>query len=94
MFVGSIIKYKKNVVYIYNGGMKVNFYKLHFLFPYFFSPTKQMSFLSLYFPSSQPNTHEEKLKSILSPSTFYPSQFIFSHFFTTPTKHTLSESLA
>ena len=63
----------KSISYLlYNKGIIVNIYKLHFLFSHFsFQPNKRV-FHPLTFPPLQPNTYEGKL-NIFYPPTFPPS---------------------
>ena len=77
----STIKYISYL--LCNKGIIVNLYKLHFLSSHFsFQPNKRV-FHSPTFPPFQPNTHKRK------PKLFYPLDFPFSHFSTSPTKQSL-----
>ena len=64
----------KSISYLlYNKGIIVNLYKLHFLSSHFsFQPNKRV-FHPSTFPSLKPNTHERKLNIL------YPLTFPFSH---------------
>ena len=78
----------KSISYLlYNKGIIVNLYKLHFpSFPFSIQPNKRV-FHSLTFPPLQPNTQEGKLK------IFYPLIFPSSHFSTPLIKQTLREKI-
>ena len=77
-----------------NKSIIVNIYINYIFYPptFFFQPNKRI-FHPSTFSSLQPNTHKEKL-NIFHPPTFPSSHnFLSSHFFTPPTKQTLSASL-
>ena len=81
----------KSISYIlFNKGIIVTLYKLHFpSFIFFFQPNKRV-FQRPTFPSLQPNTQEGK-SNIFYSLTFPSSHnFLFSYFFTPQTKRTLT----
>ena len=84
----------KSISYIlYNKGIIVNFYKLHSpSFPFSFQSNKRV-FYPPTFPTLQPNTQEGKPNIFYPPTFSFSHNFLFSHFFTSPTKQTLNVSL-
>ena len=68
-------KKKCSFFILLNGDIIVNLYKLHFSILSFFFSTKQISFLSFTFPSSQPNTNRRKLNIFYLLLIFYPPTF-------------------
>ena len=63
----------KSIFYLLcNKGIRVNLYKLHFLFSHFSLQLNKSVFNPSTFPPLQPNTYKRKL-NIFYPPTFPPS---------------------
>ena len=84
----------KSISYIlYNKGIIINLYKLHFSsFHFSLQPNKRV-FHPFTFPSLQPNTQEGKLNIFHSPTFPSSHNFPSSHFSTPPSKRILNAAL-
>ena len=81
----------KSISYIlYNKGIIVNLYKLHFLSFIFSLQSNKRGFHPSTFQSLQPNTQKGKSYILYSPTFPSSHNFLFFYFFTPPTEGTLS----